>query len=81
MSRNLIKCASLPVCCFAGFVVLPGRKWVLESGRDYEILIEIYDKDSHKIYPSEVILTILYIEKIHNSIFIKFEMNLEWHIA
>ncbi len=44
---------------FAGFVVLPGRKWVLESGRDYEILIEIYDKDSHKIYPSEVILLVV----------------------
>ena len=27
---------------------------MLEAGRNYEILIEIYDKDSHKIYPSEV---------------------------
>ena len=39
---------------FLGFVVLPGKKWVLETGRDYEIIIEIYDKDSHKIYPSDV---------------------------
>ncbi len=41
---------------FVGFVVLPGRKWVLETNRDYEILIEIYDKDSHRIYPSDVSL-------------------------
>ena len=36
--------------------MLPGRKWVLETNRDYEILIEIYDKDSHKIFPSDVSL-------------------------
>lgn len=34
--------------------MLPGRKWVLETHRNYEILIEIYDKDSHKIFPSDV---------------------------
>jgi nuclear pore complex protein Nup210 len=39
---------------YLGFQVLPGRKWVLEVGRVYEIYIEIYDKDSHKIFPSEV---------------------------
>lgn len=36
--------------------MLPGRKWVLETQRNYEILIEIYDKDSHKIFPSDVSL-------------------------
>ena len=39
---------------FTAFVVLPHRKWVLETGREYEILIEIFDTDSHKIYPSDV---------------------------
>ena len=39
--------------------MLPGRKWVLETNRDYEILIEIYDKDSHKIFPSDVSLLFL----------------------
>ena len=34
--------------------MLPGKKWVLETGKDYEIIIEIYDKDSHKIHPSDV---------------------------
>jgi hypothetical protein len=36
------------------FVVLPYKKWVLETGKEYEIYIEIYDTDSHKIYPSDV---------------------------
>ncbi|XP_070565297.1 nuclear pore membrane glycoprotein 210-like isoform X2 [Ptychodera flava] len=38
---------------YLGFVVLPGRNWVLETYRIYEINIEIYDKDSHRIHPSE----------------------------
>ncbi|XP_077992157.1 nuclear pore membrane glycoprotein 210-like [Glandiceps talaboti] len=38
---------------YLGFVVLPGRNWVLETSRKYEIIIEIYDKDSHKIHASE----------------------------
>ena len=38
----------------SAFVVLPTRKWVLETGREYEIYIEVYDTDSHKIYPSDV---------------------------
>ena len=45
---------NIPSTFHTGFVVLPGRKWVLETLRDYEILIEIYDKDSHKIFPSDV---------------------------
>ncbi|CAH1786082.1 unnamed protein product [Owenia fusiformis] len=38
---------------YLGFVVLPGRKWVLETDREYEVLIEIYDKDSHKLFPAD----------------------------
>lgn len=42
------------MCLILAFVVLPHRKWVLETGRQYEILIELYDKDSHRIHPSDV---------------------------
>ena len=42
------------ICIFIGFVISPHRKWVLETGREYEIVIEMYDKNSHKIYPSDV---------------------------
>nr|XP_006822312.1 PREDICTED: nuclear pore membrane glycoprotein 210-like [Saccoglossus kowalevskii] len=38
---------------YLGFVVLPSRNWVLETGRKYEIIIEVYDKDSHKIHHSQ----------------------------
>ncbi|VDI43866.1 nuclear pore complex protein Nup210, partial [Mytilus galloprovincialis] len=41
---------------YLAFVVLPHRKWVLETGRQYEILIELYDKDSHRIHPSDNII-------------------------
>lgn len=34
--------------------MLPGKKWVLETKREYEIYIEVYDTDSHKIFPSDV---------------------------
>ena len=39
---------------FSAFVVLPDRKWVLETGREYEVLIEVYDKNSHRLHPSDV---------------------------
>ncbi|XP_021353376.1 nuclear pore membrane glycoprotein 210-like isoform X2 [Mizuhopecten yessoensis] len=38
------------------FVILPHNKWVLETGREYEILIEVYDKNSHKVYPSDNVI-------------------------
>lgn len=37
-----------------GFTVLPDRKWVLETGRVYTVLVDAYDKHSHKLYPSDV---------------------------
>lgn len=40
---------------FSGFTVSPGNKWVLESGRVYEIGVEVLDKDRHKIHLSEVV--------------------------
>lgn len=39
---------------YLGFVVLPDKKWVLGTEKVYTILIELYDKNSHKIYPSDV---------------------------
>ncbi|XP_064601442.1 nuclear pore membrane glycoprotein 210-like [Liolophura sinensis] len=41
---------------YMAFVVLPTRKWVLETGREYDILMEVYDKDSHKLHPSENVI-------------------------
>ncbi|KAH9518820.1 hypothetical protein Btru_006348 [Bulinus truncatus] len=38
---------------FLVFVILPHRKWILETGREYDIYLEIYDTDSHQIYPSD----------------------------
>ncbi|XP_060082895.1 nuclear pore membrane glycoprotein 210-like [Ylistrum balloti] len=38
------------------FVILPHKKWVLETGREYEIIIEVYDKNSHKVYPSDNVI-------------------------
>lgn len=40
--------------CFPGFKISPGNVWVLETGRVYEISIEVYDKSSNKVYLSDV---------------------------
>ena len=37
-----------------GFTVSPGNKWILESGRTYEIGVEVFDRDRHRIHLSEV---------------------------
>lgn len=42
------------IFCFVGFTIHPGDRWVLETGRLYEITIEVYDKSSNKVYLSEV---------------------------
>ena len=36
------------------FVVLPDGNWVLQSQKQYVIIIEIYDQESQKISPSDV---------------------------
>ncbi|XP_052692934.1 nuclear pore membrane glycoprotein 210-like [Crassostrea angulata] len=41
---------------YLGFVVLPDKKWVLGTEKVYTILIELYDKNSHKIYPSDNVM-------------------------
>uniref|UniRef100_A0A8B9ZLT8 Nucleoporin 210 n=1 Tax=Anas platyrhynchos TaxID=8839 RepID=A0A8B9ZLT8_ANAPL len=38
---------------YLGFTIHPGDRWVLETGRLYEITIEVYDKLSNKVYLSE----------------------------
>ncbi|GAB1602354.1 nuclear pore membrane glycoprotein 210-like isoform X1, partial [Argonauta hians] len=41
---------------YISFVVLSYTKWVLETGRNYEICLEIFDSSNHKIYPSDNLL-------------------------
>eukprot|EP00058_Branchiostoma_floridae_P022277 XP_002607767.1 hypothetical protein BRAFLDRAFT_82784 [Branchiostoma floridae] len=38
------------------FLIAPGKSNVLETGREYEVTIEVYSKNPHKIYPSENLL-------------------------
>uniref|UniRef100_A0A8C0VXY7 Nucleoporin 210 n=1 Tax=Cyanistes caeruleus TaxID=156563 RepID=A0A8C0VXY7_CYACU len=38
---------------YLGFTVHPGDRWVLETGRRYEITIEVYDKSRNKVYLSD----------------------------
>ncbi|XP_067865995.1 nuclear pore membrane glycoprotein 210-like [Heterodontus francisci] len=38
---------------FLGFSVFPGDRWVLEVGRKYEFTVEVYDKNSNKVYSSD----------------------------
>ncbi|XP_078111484.1 nuclear pore membrane glycoprotein 210 isoform X1 [Sander vitreus] len=38
---------------YLGFKIHPGDSWVLETGRVYDILIEVFDKSSNKIYLSD----------------------------
>ncbi|XP_040262784.1 nuclear pore membrane glycoprotein 210 [Bufo bufo] len=38
---------------YLGFTVHPGDRWVLETGRYYEITIDVYDKSSNKVYLSD----------------------------
>lgn len=39
---------------FIGFKIYPGDTWVLETGRVYDILIEVFDKTGNKIFLSDV---------------------------
>ncbi|XP_047687526.1 nuclear pore membrane glycoprotein 210 isoform X1 [Prionailurus viverrinus] len=38
---------------YLGFAVQPGDRWVLETGRLYEITIEVLDKSGNKVYLSD----------------------------
>ncbi|KAM8862436.1 LOW QUALITY PROTEIN: nuclear pore membrane glycoprotein 210 [Spinachia spinachia] len=38
---------------YLGFKIFPGDSWVLEKGRVYDVLIEVFDKSGNKIYISD----------------------------
>ncbi|GAB1291073.1 Nuclear pore membrane glycoprotein 210 [Apodemus speciosus] len=38
---------------YLGFTVHPGDRWVLETGHLYAITIEVFDRSSNKVYPSD----------------------------
>ncbi|XP_012498277.1 PREDICTED: nuclear pore membrane glycoprotein 210-like, partial [Propithecus coquereli] len=38
---------------YLGFTVHPGDRWMLETGRLYEVTIEVFDKSSNKVYLSD----------------------------
>ncbi|XP_035513048.1 nuclear pore membrane glycoprotein 210 isoform X2 [Morone saxatilis] len=38
---------------YLAFKIRPGESWVLETGRVYDILIEVFDKSGNKIYLSD----------------------------
>ncbi|XP_052575710.1 nuclear pore membrane glycoprotein 210 [Peromyscus californicus insignis] len=38
---------------YLGFTVHPGDRWVLETGRLYAVTIEVFDRSSNKVYPSD----------------------------
>ncbi|XP_069795905.1 nuclear pore membrane glycoprotein 210 isoform X2 [Narcine bancroftii] len=40
---------------YLGFTVHPGDRWILETGKDYGVTIELYDKESNKLYLSDEI--------------------------
>ena len=43
-----------PLLTVLGFTVHPGDRWVLETGHLYAITIEVFDRSSNKVYPSDV---------------------------
>ncbi|XP_028266011.1 nuclear pore membrane glycoprotein 210 [Parambassis ranga] len=38
---------------YLGFKIHPGDSWVLETGREYDILIEVFDKSGNKVHLSD----------------------------
>ncbi|XP_053774499.1 nuclear pore membrane glycoprotein 210 isoform X1 [Desmodus rotundus] len=57
---------------YLGFTVHPGDRWVLETGRQYEITIEVLDNSGNKVYLSdniriETVLPIEFFEVLSSS--------------
>ena len=48
-----------------GFSIFPGGVWVLETGREYVITVDVYDKQNHKLYVAEVSRVFVYAKFIH----------------
>ncbi|XP_006870531.1 PREDICTED: nuclear pore membrane glycoprotein 210 [Chrysochloris asiatica] len=57
---------------YLGFTIHPGDRWVLETGRLYEVTIDVFDKSSNKVYLSdniriETVLPAEYFEVLSSS--------------
>ena len=53
---------------FAGFAISPGNIWVLETGREYIIHVEIFDFKKHKILITDVSLLFSLYSVYQNSV-------------
>ncbi|XP_077368198.1 nuclear pore membrane glycoprotein 210 isoform X2 [Festucalex cinctus] len=58
---------------YLGFQIRPGDSWVLETGRDYEVLIEVFDKSGNKLYLSDniridTVFPLEYFKILHSSL-------------
>uniref|UniRef100_A0A8C3NDN2 Uncharacterized protein n=1 Tax=Geospiza parvula TaxID=87175 RepID=A0A8C3NDN2_GEOPR len=58
----LVHKSILPQECFS---IHPGDRWVLETGRLYEITVDVYDKSSNKVYLSDNIRITTELSKEH----------------
>lgn len=39
---------------FLGFSIVPHPDWVLQVGMEYDISVQIYSRDNHKVYITDV---------------------------
>uniref|UniRef100_A0A672NPG3 Nucleoporin 210 n=1 Tax=Sinocyclocheilus grahami TaxID=75366 RepID=A0A672NPG3_SINGR len=53
---------------YLAFQIHPEDRWVLETGRKYEIFIEVFDKSGHKIYLSDVSQVWMHIKGLTGSV-------------
>ncbi|XP_054647663.1 nuclear pore membrane glycoprotein 210 isoform X2 [Dunckerocampus dactyliophorus] len=58
---------------YLGFKIHPGDSWVLETGREYDILIEVFDKSGNKMYLShniriDSVFPLEHFEILHSSL-------------
>lgn len=54
----------------SAFKIQPGESWVLETGRVYDILIEVFDKSGNKIHLSDVSIMALFKNKQQAACFV-----------
>lgn len=54
MSLQICRPTSAFIVISVGFKIFPGDSWVLEKGRVYDVLIEVFDKSGNKVYVSDV---------------------------
>ncbi|XP_025060322.1 nuclear pore membrane glycoprotein 210 isoform X2 [Alligator sinensis] len=65
---------------YLGFTIHPGDRWVLETGRLYEITIEVYDRSSNKMYLSDNIRINTELSKEYFEV-LKSSLNGSYHYA